>query len=234
MLEVADLHASYGEAVALRGVTLSVGRGEILSVVGPNGAGKTTLVNAVAQLLPPRRGAVRVDGTLLSGRAPHTVVRARLAVSPEGRRILPALTVEQNLRLGAYSRGVRGSYRANLDRVHALFPRLADRSAQLAGTMSGGEQQMLAIGRALMAEPAVLLLDEPSLGLAPVVVDQIFGVITEIASQGVAVLLVEQNVMRALAISDRGYLLSEGRLQAEGTAEELVADPLVRSTCLGV
>lgn len=234
MLEVQDLQTAYGEARVLHGVSLQVGAGEVVAVVGPNGAGKTTLVNSIARLIPSCGGQVRIDESDVTHLPAHKIVDSGLSIAPEGRRILPTLTVAENLRLGAFAKTNRPGYDARLAEVHQLFPRLADRSQQLAGTMSGGEQQMLAIGRALMAQPRLLLLDEPSLGLAPVIVDQIFDVIGEIRALGVGVLLVEQNVVRALEASDRAYLLVEGRITLAAPAAQMLDNPAVQNACLGI
>ena len=234
MLEVGQLHAYYGDATALRGIDLRVDAGEIVSVVGPNGAGKSTLTNVIAGLHRSRTGRLAMDGAEIGGVPAHGVCDHGIAIVPEGRRLFPRMTVRENLDLGAYRRRARGMREERLNRVHELFPRLAERSGQLAGTLSGGEQQMVAIGRALMADPRLLLLDEPSLGLAPVIVDEVFDVITTIHEAGVAVLLVEQNVDRALEISSRAYLLIEGRIAVEGPAAELRGSAEVRQTVLGL
>jgi branched-chain amino acid transport system ATP-binding protein len=234
MLEVRGIDVRYGEAQALWGVDLTVGDGEIVCIVGPNGAGKTTLAHAIAGMLPVAGGSVRIGETDVAGLPAHLVCRSGVAIVPEGRRIFPGLTVRDNLDLGAYRRDARSFHAESLAWVNGLFPPLGERSRQVAGSLSGGEQQMLAIGRALMARPSLLLLDEPSLGLAPVVVDAVFDVITEINRTGVSVLLVEQNVERALEIASRGYVLSEGRVVLEGTAADLLADDGVRRSVLGV
>ena len=234
MLEVRELDVFYGEAQALWGVDLSVGDGEVVCIVGPNGAGKTTLVHAIAGMLPIGRGTVSIGGSDVAGQPAHVVCRSGVAIVPEGRRIFPGLTVRDNLDLGAYRGDARASHGTSLVWVHSLFPRLAERGRQLAGSLSGGEQQMLAIGRALMAQPRLLLMDEPSLGLAPVIVDGVFDVIGEINRAGVSVLLVEQNVERALEIAHRGYLLSEGRIGLQGSAAELAADEGLRRGVLGL
>ena len=234
MLEIASLDAFYGDATALRGVALRVAPGEVVSVVGPNGAGKSTLVNVIAGIHRARRGQLAFDGADMGPVPGHRVCDRGIAIVPEGRRLFPRMTVRENLELGAYRRAARLVRDGRLSWVHELFPRLAERSYQLAGSLSGGEQQMVAIGRALMADPRLLLLDEPSLGLAPVIVDEVFDVIRTIHEAGVAVLLVEQNVDRALAISDRGYLLIEGEVVLEGTAPELRASPELRRTVLGL
>lgn len=234
MLEVRGVDVFYGEAQALFGVDLSVADGEVVCIVGPNGAGKTTLVHSIAGMLPIARGSVEVGGAAVAGQPAHLVCRSGVAIVPEGRRIFPGMTVRDNLDLGAYRREARASHAESLAWVHSLFPRLAERSGQLAGSLSGGEQQMLALGRALMARPRLLLMDEPSLGLAPVIVDAVFDVIGTINRSGVSVLLVEQNVERALEIANRGYLLSEGRIGLQGPAADLLANDDLRRTVLGV
>ena len=234
MLEVEGLHAFYGEAVALSGVGLRLEAGEIVCVVGPNGAGKSTLVNAIGGIHRAVRGTLTMDGRSLVRLPAHRVCDAGIAVVPEGRRIFPRMSVLENLDLGAYRRSARGTRDERLTWVYELFPRLRERSGQLAGSLSGGEQQMLAIGRALMANPRVLLMDEPSLGLAPVVVDEVFDTIRVIHEAGVAVLLVEQNVDRALKLASRGYLLAEGRVVLEGPSRELAGSEVMRRTVLGL
>jgi branched-chain amino acid transport system ATP-binding protein len=234
MLEVRGLEAFYGDARALAGVELEVGEGEIVAIVGPNGAGKSTLVNAIAGIHRAVRGRIAMDGVDLTRVAAHRVCAHGLAIVPEGRRIFPSMTVDENLDLGAYRRAARSGREVARAWIHELFPRLRERPDQLAGSLSGGEQQMLAIGRALMAEPRLLLMDEPSLGLAPIVVDEVFGVIRSINERGVTVLLVEQNVRRALEIAGRGYLLSEGRIVLGGSGSELLASDDVRRAVLGV
>ncbi|MEX1169271.1 MAG: ABC transporter ATP-binding protein [Chloroflexota bacterium] len=234
MLEVGALHAFYGEAIALSGVNLRLDAGEIVCVVGPNGAGKSTLVNAIAGLHQATRGRIVMDGRDLARVAGHRVCEAGIAVVPEGRRLFPAMSVLENLELGAYRKAARSARNERLGWVYELFPRLAERPTQMAGSLSGGEQQMVAIGRALMASPRVLLMDEPSLGLAPVVVDEVFAAIGTINAAGVSVLLVEQNVDRALRLATRGYLLSEGRVVLEGTTTELGRSDLMRRTVLGL
>jgi branched-chain amino acid transport system ATP-binding protein len=234
LLDVSRLEVFYGEARALRGVDLRIEDGEIVSVVGPNGAGKSTLVNSLAGLLRDRTGSIELDGVDLMRPAVHEVCDHGLAIVPEGRRIFSGMSVEDNLVLGAYRGSARSEREERIARVHGLFPILAERAQQRAGTLSGGEQQMLALGRALMSGPRVLLLDEPSLGLAPVVVDTLFDALEEIHASGVSILLVEQNVTRALAISQRAYLLSDGRIVHSGDAEDMLHDPDVQRICLGV
>ena len=234
MLELRGVDVFYGEAQALWGLKLDVAEGEIVCIVGSNGAGKTTLVQAIAGMLPIRRGQVRIGGADVSGQPAHIVCRSGVAIVPEGRRIFGGLSVRDNLDLGAYRHDARAFHGESLAWVHSLFPRLADRATQLAGSLSGGEQQMLAVGRALMARPRLLLMDEPSLGLAPVIVDMVFDVIGEINRAGVSVLLVEQNVERALEIANRGYVLSEGRIALEGPVADLVANDDLRRTVLGI
>jgi branched-chain amino acid transport system ATP-binding protein len=234
VLEVVGLHAFYGEAIALSGIDMRLDPGEIVCVVGPNGAGKSTLVNAIAGLHRATRGRIVMDGRDLARVAGHRVCDAGIAVVPEGRRLFPAMTVIENLDLGAYRRGARTTRDERLGWVFELFPRLAERSKQIAGSLSGGEQQMVAIGRALMASPGVMLMDEPSLGLAPVVVDEVFRTIGTIRAAGVGVLLVEQNVERALGLATRGYLLSEGRVVLEGSTDELARSDVINRTVLGL
>ena len=233
MLEVERLEVAYGDAVALRDVSLRVGPGEAVAVVGPNGAGKTTLVNALAGLLPARAGRWRLDGADLTRMAPHRVCRHGVAIVPEGRRLFTGMTVEENLDLGCYLPRARAARAESLERVWRTFPVLRERRRQLAGALSGGQQQMVAIGRALMACPRLLLLDEPSLGLAPAVVDQLFGVVADIHREGMAVLLVEQNVARALALAARAYVLEEGCIVAEGPAADLLRQPHIQQAYLG-
>jgi branched-chain amino acid transport system ATP-binding protein len=234
VLEVRGLDVFYGEAQALWDVHLTVGDAEVVCIVGPNGAGKTTLVQAVAGMLPISRGSVAIGGSDVAGQPAHIVCRSGVAIVPEGRRIFPGLTVRDNLDLGAYRQDARSAHAESLAWVHELFPRLAERAGQLAGSLSGGEQQMLAIARALMAKPRLLLMDEPSLGLAPVVVDGVFDAIGEINRAGVSVLLVEQDVERALEIAERGYLLSEGRIGLHGSGADLLANAELRRSVLGL
>jgi branched-chain amino acid transport system ATP-binding protein len=232
MLTVEDLHVYYGEIHALKGVTFAVARGEIVALLGPNGAGKTTTVRTISGLLVPRRGHVGLEGQSLVGMPAHEIVYRGIAHVPEGRKIFNRLTVTENLEMGAYSRH-DGDVRRDVGRVFELFPRLKERRTQIAGTLSGGEQQMLAIGRALMATPRVLLLDEPSMGLAPVLVEQIFETIADINRQGTTIVLVEQNAAMALAIAHRGYVLETGTMGLGGSAAELAENPEVRRAYLG-
>ena len=234
MLQVNDLDVYYGDAQALREVTITVGGGEVVSIVGSNGAGKSTLVNSIMGILRPRRGRIVLDDQDITRIPGHQVCRAGIAIVPEGRRLFSAMSVEGNLDLGAFNRGAREHYGDSLQWVHTLFPRLAERKDQLAGSLSGGEQQMLAVGRALMARPRLLLMDEPSLGLAPVVVDEVFEVIEAVRGEGVGVLLVEQNVQRALDVSSRAYLLAEGRVLLEGDAVGMANNPELRKSVLGI
>lgn len=234
MLQVTDLDVFYGDAQALWGASVTVGSGEVVSIVGSNGAGKSTLVNAIMGILRPRRGRIVLDDQDVTETPGHRMCRAGVAIVPEGRRLFPSMSVEDNLDLGAFNRVARAHYEESLQWVHTLFPRLADRRSQLAGSLSGGEQQMLAIGRGLMARPRLLLMDEPSLGLAPVVVDEVFDVIETVRDEGVSVLLVEQNAQMALDVSSRAYLLAEGRVVMEGTAKELAKSREVRDAVLGL
>ncbi len=232
MLEIEDLHVFYGEIHALKGAALTVRRGEIVAVLGSNGAGKTTTLKTISGLLAPRRGRIVLEGRQISGVPPHEVVLRGIAHVPEGRRIFNRLSVRENLAMGAYLRRDEG-VPADLGKVFALFPVLRERLDQVAGTLSGGEQQMLAIGRALMASPRLLLLDEPSMGLAPVLVERIFETIADINRQGTTILLVEQNAAMALAIAHRGYVLEAGTIALSGTAAELAENPDVRRAYLG-
>lgn len=234
MLEVRGLDAYYGDARALWGVDLDVADGEIVSIVGSNGAGKSTLVNSIAGIHRMVRGRLSLEGRDVATLPAYAVCRLGVAIVPEGRRLFPLMSVRDNLDLGAYRPEARADHAASLAWVHELFPRLRERESQLAGSLSGGEQQMVAIGRALMARPRLLLLDEPSLGLAPVIVDEVFDALQSVNGGGVSILLVEQNVHRALAISSRAYLLSEGRVALHGTPDELMSSDIVRREVLGV
>ena len=232
MLKVESIDVAYGEIRALKSVGLEVGRGEIVTLLGNNGAGKTTTLKTISGLLHPTQGSITLEDESLVGVPPHAIVARGVAHVPEGRRIFNRLSVRENLMMGAYLRS-DGKITADLARVYALFPRLAERIAQVAGTLSGGEQQMLAIGRALMASPRLLLLDEPSMGLAPVLVEQIFDTITDINRQGMTILLVEQNAAMALSIAHRGYVLETGSIALAGTSTELSDNADVRRAYLG-
>jgi len=232
MLEVRDLHVYYGKIHALKGISFQVTEGEIVTLLGNNGAGKTTTLKTLSGLLAPREGDVLLDGGSLVGAPPHGVVQKGITHVPEGRRIFNRLSVVENLAMGAYTRTDR-EIPQDMDGVFTIFPRLKERRTQVAGTLSGGEQQMLAIGRALMAKPRLLLLDEPSMGLAPVLVEQIFETVLTINRRGVTVLLVEQNASMALSIARRGYVLETGRIALEGPAAELAENPEVRRAYLG-
>ena len=232
MLEVRDLHVYYGEIHALKGISFDVSAGEIVTLLGNNGAGKTTTLKTLSGLLTPRRGDVRLDGASLLGAPPHGIVASGITHVPEGRRIFNRLTVVENLEMGAYIRSDRG-VAPDMERVFGVFPRLKERRTQIAGTLSGGEQQMLAIGRALMSSPRLLLLDEPSLGLAPLVVGRIGEIITEINRQGTTVLLIEQNTTMALEVASRAVVLDLGQVSLTGTAAELAASTEVRDLYLG-
>ena len=232
-LVVESVHAYYGHIHALHGISLSVEEGEIVTLIGANGAGKSTTLKTISGILRPRPGKVLLDGAPIGGLAPHDITRLGVCMVPEGRRIFPRMTVLENLEMGAFARNDRQAIQDDFDRVFALFPRLKERVAQVAGTLSGGEQQMLAIGRGLMARPKILLLDEPSMGLAPVLVELIFQTIRNINAQGVTILLVEQNAQMALRIVRRGYILETGRIVHTDQAERLRQNDLVRKSYLG-
>jgi branched-chain amino acid transport system ATP-binding protein len=234
LLEVQGLSVAYGDVRVLHGVSLSVGQGQIVSLVGANGAGKTTTLRAVSGLLPVLEGAVTFDGEPITRLAPSRIVERGLAHVPEGRQLFTNMTVHENLEMGAYLPRARATLAETMAWVTGLFPRLAERRTQLAGTLSGGEQQMLAIGRALMSRPRLLILDEPSLGLAPIMVKAIFDAVTRINAEGATVLLVEQNLVQSLRLSHRGYVLETGRIVLEGTGAELLANPHTRKAFLGV
>ena len=233
MLELADVHTSYGNIRALRGVSLSVESGEIVTLIGANGAGKTTTLRTILGTVRPRRGSVSFDGRRLDTLTTDRIVRLGIAHSPEGRRIFPRMTTFENLELGAFTRTDRDAIAPDLERVFALFPRLRERATQHGGTLSGGEQQMLAIGRALMARPRLLLLDEPSMGLSPILVEAIFRIIEDINRQGTTILLVEQNARMALRVAHRGYVIQTGRIVLHDAAAALLRSDLVRKTYLG-
>jgi branched-chain amino acid transport system ATP-binding protein len=233
VLEIRDLEAAYGDVPALSGVTLRVGAGEIVALLGPNGAGKSTLLGCVAGLVRPRAGSISWDGKNLLAIAPHLIVERGLAVVPEGRRLFGSMTVEDNLELGAFSPRARAARRESLERVFALFPDLRPRRRQIVRALSGGQQQMVAVGRALMASPRLLMLDEPSLGIAPLLVRRILDALVEINRAGVAVFLVEQNVRAALTLAHRAYILEGGRVVGEGEGPALLRDAHVRRAYLG-
>jgi branched-chain amino acid transport system ATP-binding protein len=231
LLEIDDIHVFYGQVEALKGVSLAVDEGEIVALIGANGAGKTTTLKTISGLRPVRSGRISMGGNEITHLPGHKRVRLGLCQAPEGRGIFPGMSIIENLEMGAYDR--KGPFGEDFDRVYALFPRLEERMNQLGGTLSGGEQQMLAIGRALMARPHVLLLDEPSMGLAPKLVSQIFKIIKEINEQGTTVLLVEQNAVQALSLAHRAYVLELGRVVRTAPAVELLADAAVRAAYLG-
>jgi len=233
VLRVDNLQVRYGAIAALRGVSLRVEEGELVALIGLNGAGKTTTLSAIAGILKPVSGSIMFRDQSLIGRSPEAILRLGIAVVPEGRDIFPSLTTEENLRLGAFSRRNRSEYRSDLKETFELFPILEERFHQMGGTLSGGEQQQLAIARSLMAHPQMLMLDEPSLGLAPTLVDQIFTLIPTLRSRGVTILLVEQNVDRTLEIADRVYLLNTGRVELEGSPEQLKSQTAIKDVYLG-
>jgi branched-chain amino acid transport system ATP-binding protein len=233
LLEVRDLEVAYGGIRAVKGIDFDVQSGELVCLIGANGAGKTTTMKTLSGLLAPSRGEIRFEGASIAGRPSHELVRLGIALVPEGRGIFGRLTVEENLKLGAYARGDRERVRADRERVYGLFPRLAERRRQPAGTLSGGEQQMLAIGRALMSRPRLLLLDEPSMGLAPLLVQKIFEIIRRIAEEGVTLLLVEQNARLALQVCHRGYVMESGKIVLADAAAALLKNPKVQHAYLG-
>jgi branched-chain amino acid transport system ATP-binding protein len=234
LLEARNLHIGYGDAPAVWDVSLDVAAGEIVAVIGPNGAGKTTLINAIAGLLRCRQGELRFDGVDMTSVRAHDYCSHGIALVPEGRRLFAKMSVEENLELGCYLPAARAGRDQSLERVYGLFPILRDKRAQPAGELSGGQQQMVAIGRALMARPRIVLFDEPSLGLAPTIVDHMFEIIARVRAEGAAVLLVEQNVLKALGIADRAYVLEQGRIVSAGLPDELLKQPHIREAYLGV
>jgi branched-chain amino acid transport system ATP-binding protein len=235
LLELKNVHSYYGNIHALKGLSVEVNQGEVVTLIGANGAGKSTTLRTISGLLTPRQGQVLLNGKRIDTLAAHEIVKLGISQSPEGRRIFPRLTVLENLELGAYTRSTHdGEFQADLDRVFTLFPRLKERVWQKGGTLSGGEQQMLAIGRALMSRPKVLLLDEPSMGLAPILVDQIFSIIQDINQQGMTILLVEQNALKALEIAHTGYVLQTGEIVLEDTAANLRNNETVQKAYLGM
>ena len=232
MLAVNDIHVYYGSIHAVKGVSLEVNEGEIVTLIGANGAGKSTVLNTISGLLHPRGGSVTFLGQDLMGVPPHKLVARGMAQIPEGRRIFLQMTVEENLEMGAYTQS-KASIDGSIEDVYRRFPRLQERRKQIAGTLSGGEQQMLAMGRALMSHPRLLMLDEPSMGLAPILVEQIFDIIRELHAAGTTILLVEQNAQAALSVADRAYVLETGRISLSGTGAELMASDKVREAYLG-
>ena len=233
MLEIKDLHVFYGAIHALKGISLTVADGELVSLIGANGAGKTTTLHAISGLLPAASGSILLDGTDLQKVPANTIIGLGMAHVPEWRHVFARMTVEENLRMGAYILRDQKRISENLERVYGHFPRLKERRRQLAGTLSGGEQQMLSTGRALMTDPKIVLMDEPSMGLSPLLVKEIFSIIQELHKSGITILLVEQNAKMALAVSDRAYVLETGTISMEGPAAELAADDRVRKAYLG-
>jgi branched-chain amino acid transport system ATP-binding protein len=233
VLEIEDVHTYYGAIHALKGISLKVHEGEVVTLIGANGAGKSTTLRSINGVNHPREGTIHFQGREITNAPPHVIVKMGIAQSPEGRRLFPRMTVLENLEMGAFQRTDRANFGEDMDRVFDLFPRLAERKQQKAGTMSGGEQQMVAMGRALMARPKLLLLDEPSMGLAPIFVERIFEIVREINEQGTPILLVEQNALMALDAANRGYVLETGVIALEGPAKELRANERVRKAYLG-
>jgi branched-chain amino acid transport system ATP-binding protein len=233
ILELEDVHTYYGAIHALKGISLKVNEGEVVTLIGANGAGKSTTLRSINGLNHPRRGKITFRGRDITNAAPHGIVKDGIAQSPEGRRLFPRMSVLENLEMGAFQRTDKANFQEDLDRVFDLFPRLAERKQQKAGTMSGGEQQMVAMGRALMARPKLLLLDEPSMGLAPIFVEKIFEIVAEINAQGTPILLVEQNALMALDAANRGYVMETGKIALEGPAKELRQNERVRKAYLG-
>jgi len=233
MLEVDNIHTYYGNIHALKGITISVDKGEIVTLIGANGAGKSSTLNTISGLLTPREGEIRLEGEVLNHLRAHEVVDRGISQAPEGRKIFSRLTVIENLEMGAFARSDKEGIRQDMERVFDLFPRLKERARQVGGTLSGGEQQMLAIGRALMARPRLLLLDEPSMGLAPILVEEIFDIIQDLNQQGSTILLVEQNANMALQVAHRGYVLETGKVALEGSASDLRENPQVKAVYLG-
>jgi branched-chain amino acid transport system ATP-binding protein len=234
LLEVDDVHTYYGNIHALKGLSLQVDKGEIVTLIGANGAGKSTTLKTISGILRPRQGHVRLGGEDLSAYRAHEVVAKGVSQVPEGRQVFARLTVTENLEMGAYTVKDHATITQRMEHVFSIFPRLKERRSQMGGTLSGGEQQMLAMGRALMAEPHILLMDEPSMGLAPVLVDSIFDIIKDLHSKGTTILLVEQNARMALSVAKRGYVLETGRIVLEGSAEDLAANPQVQAAYLGI
>jgi branched-chain amino acid transport system ATP-binding protein len=233
LLKITGLQVAYGGIKAVKGVDLHVNEGELVTLIGSNGAGKTTTMKAITGSLPPASGDIEYRGKSIKGKGAWDLVRDGLAMVPEGRGVFSRMSIIENLQMGAYIRNDKAAIAADIEKMFAIFPRLFERKDQLAGTMSGGEQQMLAMARALMSRPQVLLLDEPSMGLSPIMVDKIFEVVRDVSAQGVTVLLVEQNASRALGIADRGYVMESGFVTMNGDAKELIHDPRVRAAYLG-
>jgi len=233
LLELTDVETYYGSIQALKGITIDVREGEIVTLIGANGAGKSTTLRSINGLNHPRRGRIKFQGRDITHDSPHSIVKRGIAQSPEGRKLFPRMTVTENLEIGAFQRSDRAAIREDMERVFTLFPRLSERKSQKAGTMSGGEQQMCAIGRALMARPTLLMLDEPSMGLAPIFVERIFETIVEVNKQGTSILLVEQNALMALHVANRGYVLETGTIALADDAKALAQNEQVRKTYLG-
>ena len=233
LLELRDVHTYYGSIEALKGITIDVHEGEIVTLIGSNGAGKSTTLRSINGLNHPRRGSIRFQGRDITNASPHAVVKMGIAQSPEGRRLFPRMSVHENLEMGAFQRDDRRGIREDIDRVFELFPRLQERRSQKAGTLSGGEQQMCAIGRALMARPKLLMLDEPSMGLSPIMMQKIMATIAELKSQGTTILLVEQNAQAALSLADQGHVMEVGSIVLSGTGQDLLHDESVRKAYLG-
>jgi branched-chain amino acid transport system ATP-binding protein len=233
LLSIKGLRVAYGGIMAVKGIDFEVRSGELVSLIGANGAGKTTTLKAITGMQPISDGDIVFDGRSVRGRPAHELVRMGLAMVPEGRGVFTRMTIDENLLMGAYTRADKHAVQDDIDRVFSIFPRLKERRSQLAGTMSGGEQQMLAMGRAMMCRPRMLLLDEPSMGLSPIMVDKIFEVVSDIARQGVTILLVEQNAKRALELAQRGYVLDSGTMTMGGAAQDLLHDERVRAAYLG-
>lgn len=234
MLEINDIHSYYGNIHALKGVSLTVDKGEIVTLIGANGAGKTTTLKTISGTLHPRHGSIYLEGERIDGLKPHEVVMRGIGQSPEGRKIFAALTVRENLEMGAYARNDKPEIAKDFEYVLSLFPRLKERIGQLGGTLSGGEQQMLAMGRAMMTHPRVLMLDEPSMGLAPVLVEAIFDIIKKLNQEGTTILLIEQNAAKALQVANRGYVIETGQIVLQNNAENLRKDETVRKAYLGI
>lgn len=233
MLEVKDLKVSYGMIQAIKGVSFEVNEGEVITLIGANGAGKTTILHTITGLLKPQSGSVMFEGKELTTTPAHKIVRMGMAHVPEGRRVFSGLTVLENLKMGAYTRKDKSEFDASIEEIYKRFPRLEERKKQLAGTLSGGEQQMLAMGRALMSKPKIILMDEPSMGLSPLFVSEVFDIIQKISAEGTTVLLVEQNAKKALSIADRAYVLETGKIALTGKASDLINDDKIKKAYLG-